>query len=151
MNADLEAIARYLHQHIPLTGHMQVGVRAVDKTGIRLRAPLAPNINHRQTAFGGSVAALATLSCWTLIHLYLDEQSFASSLVVRRSQMDYEAPIDGDFEAFCPQPATDIWANFTRSLNQKGKGRIELAADVLCREERSARFSGEFVALRQDG
>ena len=118
MNADLEAIARYLHQHIPLTGHMHVGVRAIDKTGIRLSAPLAPNINHRQTAFGGSVAALATLSCWTLIHLYLDEQSFASSLVVRRSQMDYEAPIDGDLEAFCPQPATDIWANFTRSLNQ---------------------------------
>ena len=61
MNADLEAIAHYLHQHIPLTGHMQVGVRAVDKTGIRLRAPLAPNINHRQTAFGGSVAGLKTI------------------------------------------------------------------------------------------
>ena len=151
MNADPKAIARYLHQHIPLTAHMQVGVCAVDATGVRLGAPLAPNINHRQTAFGGSAAALATLSCWTLIHLYLAEQPFASGLVVRRSQMDYETPIDADFEAFCPTPAADIWARFTRSLDQHGKDRIELAADVLCCKTRAARFSGEFVALRQDG
>ena len=150
MNADPKSITLYLHQHIPITAHMQVGVRAVDMTGVRLGAPLAPNINHRQIAFGGSAAALATLSCWTLIHLYLVEQPFASSLVVRRSQMDYEAPIDADFEAFCPTPTTDMWARFIRFLAQQGKSRIKLTADVLCRKNRAARFSGEFVALRQD-
>ena len=55
---DLSAIERYLHEHIPLTTHMEVGVDRIDGTGVRLTAPLAPNINHRQTAFGGSVAAL---------------------------------------------------------------------------------------------
>ena len=54
---DLSAIERYLHEHIPLTTHMEVGVDRIDDTGVRLTAPLAPNINHRQTAFGGSVAA----------------------------------------------------------------------------------------------
>ena len=151
MNADPKAIVRYLHQHILITAHTQVDVRAVDVTGVRLGAALTPNINHRQIAFGGSAAALATLSCWTLIHLYLVEQPFASSLVVRRSQMDYEAPIDAEFEAFCPTPTTDIWTRFIHFLAQQDKSRIEPTADVLWRKNCAARFSGEFVALRQDG
>jgi hypothetical protein len=35
-------IERYLHSRIPLTGVMGVKVLAVDDTGVRLRAPIAP-------------------------------------------------------------------------------------------------------------
>ena len=150
MNADPRAVERYLHQHIPLTAHMEVGVHLIDAAGVRLTAPLAPNINHRQTAFGGSAAALATLACWTLIHLRLVELPLQSSIVVRRSTMDYEAPIDTDFAAFCPSPDTAAWTQFTEELTRRGKGRIDLAAEVLCREVRAASFAGQFVAIRQE-
>ncbi|WP_436054037.1 YiiD C-terminal domain-containing protein [Phenylobacterium sp. LjRoot225] len=41
---------------------MQVEVIAAKTDATILRAPLEPNINHRETAFGGSVSALAILS-----------------------------------------------------------------------------------------
>ena len=148
--SDPRAVERYLHQHIPLTAHMEVAVERIDERGIRLTAPLAPNINHRQTAFGGSAASLATLACWTLIHLRLQQQPFASGIVVRRSTIDYDAPIDGDFAAFCPSPATATWDAFIEALTRRGKGRIGLNSEILCNDETAARFQGEFVALRHD-
>ena len=43
---DLRAVERYLHEHIPLSAHMPIGVDRVDDDGVHLLAPLAPNINH---------------------------------------------------------------------------------------------------------
>src|SRR6185437_9570573 len=51
-----ERLERYMHAHIPLVAQMQVKVASADAAGLRLTAPLAPNINHERTAFGGSLA-----------------------------------------------------------------------------------------------
>jgi thioesterase domain-containing protein len=57
-------LERYLHEHIPLSHAMRVGVVTVDAGTVVLRAPLEPNINHRETVFGGSASALAILAAW---------------------------------------------------------------------------------------
>jgi thioesterase domain-containing protein len=64
-------IERYLHEHIPLSQHMQVRVVSCDAHGVKLTAPLLPNINHRHTMFGGSASALAILAGWTWLHTQL--------------------------------------------------------------------------------
>ena len=50
--AELQAarLERYMQRTIPLVGQMQVRVVAFRPTGLTLTAPLAPNINHEQTA-----------------------------------------------------------------------------------------------------
>jgi len=55
----------YLHEHIPISSAMGVRVVACDESGVRLTAPLYPNINHRATVFGGSASAVAILAAWT--------------------------------------------------------------------------------------
>ena len=54
-------LERYLHEQIPLSKTMQVGCISVTQESVVLRAPLAPNINHHATLFGGSASALAIL------------------------------------------------------------------------------------------
>jgi len=49
----------YLHQHIPLSQAMQFTVVEASLQQVVLTAPLAPNINHRETVFGGSASAVA--------------------------------------------------------------------------------------------
>ena len=93
---ELEA---YLHEHIPLSAAMQVAVLEATATEVRLGAPLAPNINHRRTVFGGSATALATLAAWALVHLRLSAEGFHWRLVIRESSMKFERAIAGDFEA----------------------------------------------------
>ena len=66
---------------------------------VRLRAPLAPNINHRETVFGGSASAICILAAWSLVHLRLGVDGLRTRLVIQRNTMDYESPVTGEFEA----------------------------------------------------
>lgn len=140
-------LENYLHDHIPLSQAMQVSVLSVNEEAVVLSAPLAPNINHRDTVFGGSASAVAILSAWALLHTRLSGAGMASRLVIQRNSMSYELPIDGLFTArsFIEQP--QAWASFTRMLERKGRARISVSAVLEYGGHIAGRFSGEFVAL----
>jgi thioesterase domain-containing protein len=150
MTVDLKAIERYLHTHIPLTRSMRVSVEAVDEEGVRLAAPLAPNINHRNTVFGGSAGTLAILSAWTLLHTRLGRTAEPNQIVIQRSSVDYLLPLHGDFQAFCPHPAPEQWNRFVTALERRGRGRITLEAEILGEGEVAGRFEGVYVVMRRD-
>ena len=142
--AELEA---YLHEHIPLTRAMHARVVAVTHDHARLAAPLAPNINHRDTVFGGSAAALATLAAWSLLHARLVAARLPCRLVIQRNSMDYDQPIPDAFVATARLADPDDWARFERTLRRRGRARITAQAELHCRDRPVARFEGEFVAV----
>jgi thioesterase domain-containing protein len=144
---DLEA---YLHVHIPLSAAMQVTVVAVSPEMVTLAAPLAPNINHRNTAFGGSVSAVAILSAWALMNRRLLAEDLPGRLVIQSNQMDYDAPISSDFTATATLADTESWPLFRRTLQRRGRGRIRTNAMVRCGDTVAGRFEGEFVAFLLD-
>jgi thioesterase domain-containing protein len=92
-------LEQYLHEHIPLSRAMAVGVASIDEGTVILRAPLAPNINHQESVFGGSASALAILAGWSLLHVRLRAAGVASRLVIQRNTVDYEQPLTGAFTA----------------------------------------------------
>ncbi len=140
-------VQRYLYQYIPLSAAMGVQVRAARLEHVKLAAPLAPNVNHTETVFGGSAAALATLCAWTLLHLRLEDARLDARLVIQRSRMEYEKPIPGDFEALCDFGDEPVWERFRTTLARRGRARLTLAARLVHQSNRVASFEGEFVAL----
>jgi thioesterase domain-containing protein len=140
----------YLHNHIPLTRAMQVSVVSVEPESVLLSAPLAPNINHRDTVFGGSAATLATLAAWSLVHTRLLAAGMPSRLVIQRNTMSYDQPIAGDFTArgFIPHPET--WQSFMRLLERKDRARITTSRELLFGGHVVGRFEGDSVALSRD-
>src|SRR4051812_36859489 len=94
-------VERYLHAHIPISSAMGVRVVTAGPNGVTLSAPLAANINHRATAFGGSLSAVAILSAWAWLHVAMRDAGLPSRLVIQRNSVEYLAPIAGDFEARC--------------------------------------------------
>lgn len=142
-----DELEQYLHQHIPLSQAMEVSVASVDADVVVLRAPLAPNKNHRDTVFGGSASALAMLACWSLLRARLLNQEIDSRLVIQRNTMDFERPIVGDFTARATLAAPGQWDSFTRMLTRKGKARVIAQAILEQGGEVVGRFRGEFVAL----
>ena len=141
---DLQA---YLHQHIPLSRAMEVSVVEASAQHVVLSAPLAPNINHRDTVFGGSASAVAILAAWSMLHLRLSAEGLGSRLVIQRNTMDYLLPIDGTFTAVAYAPAAAVWQPFTRMLQRKGLGRIAQAAVLHYQGQPAGRLVGEFVAF----
>ena len=70
------ALQRYMYAQIPISRALGVKVIRSDGGGVLLAAPLTANLNHRQTFFGGSAAALATLAAWALAHQkFLEEEA----------------------------------------------------------------------------
>lgn len=143
-------LERYMHAHIPLVSQMQVRIAGFDETGLSLAAPLAPNINHERTAFGGSLASLMTLACWGYLWLVLEDDS-KLHIVVNEARLRYLKPVTGELVARCPAPEPKALKIFRETLARRGKSRIELAAEVQQGETVAAAYSGSFVAYREDG
>lgn len=144
------ALQRYLLLHIPLSGAMATQVVEGSPERVVLEAPLTPNLNHRNTAFGGSVSALAVLAGWALVHLRLRDDGHAARTVIQRSDVAYLAPVTDAFQARALPPGDKEWARFLRSLTRWGRGRIGIRVEVFCREKRVAEMTGEYVALKAD-
>jgi thioesterase domain-containing protein len=137
----------YLHDHIPLSKAMAVTVVSIADDAVVLGAPLGPNINHRETVFGGSASAVAILACWSLLHLRLTAAGIESRVVIQRNTMDYLAPISGAFTARSTFEADADWAWFVRMLERKGRARIAVGAILEFEGQIAGRLTGEFVAL----
>lgn len=137
----------YLHTHIPMSLAMQASVVRASPEVVVLSAPLAPNINHRDTVFGGSASALAILAAWSLLHTRMNAEGLASRLVIQRNTMSYEEPIVGTFTATAEAPDAQAWSQFLRMFKRKGKARITVASVLHFDGAIAGHLEGEFVAL----
>jgi thioesterase domain-containing protein len=143
----IEDLAEYLHSNIPLSEMMGVQVKVATPEQVLLSAPLAPNINHHQTVFGGSGAVLATLAAWTLLHVRLKHERLDAQLVIQRSSMEYDRPIRGDFEAVSRFTDQDAWHRFRSTFERRRRARITVNAYLLHADLEMGSFVGDFVAL----
>ncbi len=142
--AELE---QYLHEHIPLSKDMGVRVMSANADAVILQAPLEPNINHRETVFGGSASALAILAAWSLLHIRMLAEGIDCRLVVQRNTMEYDKPIFGKFTARSSLEQPEDWARFTRMLARRGMARITVESVLEHEGQVAGRLGGEFVAL----
>ncbi|MGE0157785.1 MAG: YiiD C-terminal domain-containing protein [Gemmatimonadales bacterium] len=141
-------LERYLYAQIPISRAMGMRVIHADRSRVVLRAPLSPNINHRETFFGGSAASLATLAAWALAHERVREESGLDvHVVIQRSSMEYLEPATSEVEAECIAPADAEWQRLVRSVRRWGKGRIRLAVRLRAEGAVVGSFEGDFVAL----
>jgi thioesterase domain-containing protein len=142
-----EDVESYLHEHIPLS--LAMGARVLDATpeGVVLAAPLEPNLNHRETAFGGSVAALAILAGWTLMHLRLRGAGVPAHTVVQTSEIRYLVPIEAPFEARARPPAPATWERFVGAMRRRGRARVRLEVEVRSRGALVATLQGAYVSF----
>jgi thioesterase domain-containing protein len=127
---------------------MGVRVLVAGVERVVLEAPLGPNRNHRSTAFGGSVAALATLAGWALVHLGLREDGLSAQTVIQSGDIRYDAPVHAEFRASCGPVPEREWDRFVRALTKRGRGRVRVQVTVESEDVAAASFQGAYVALR---
>jgi thioesterase domain-containing protein len=126
---------------------MGVSVLEVSPEQVILGAPLAPNINHLETVFGGSASALGILAAWSLLQTKLTAFGLNTSLVIQRNSMRYAHPIAGNFTAKALGPSSENWALFARTLQRKNRARITLSSTLWYQGKIAGTFEGDFVAL----
>jgi thioesterase domain-containing protein len=143
-----KSLEAFLHKKIPLTRAMGLHVAESSAKRLVLEAPLAANVNHLGTAFGGSLHALPTLACYAALWTLLHEAAIDGHVVVKRSQANYRAPVTGTLRAVCVRPPAHACAEFLSDLRRHKKARMELQAVVEGENgEPAVEFNGSFVAL----
>lgn len=142
------ALETYLHEQIPASKLLQVGVKACSCERVELVAPLDVNINHKNTVFGGSLSALAILTGWSLIFMRLEETR--NEIVIQESSMLYVKAATGDVSAVSSYEESISWAKFNRSFYRRGKGRILVKSNVFCEGHIVASFNGTYVAFNKE-
>ncbi len=143
-----EALEDYLYRNIPISKAMGVRVSHASVDQISLTAPLDANINHKRTAFGGSLQAVATLACWTLLHVNLREDADPSEIVITSSNIDYIRPVTADFTATATLPEGDQWQQFLKTFDRRGRARIQMAAHIMQDDDVAIDYTGTFAALK---
>ena len=141
---DLEA---YLRERIPLSRAMAVEVRAATPQGVTLYAPLAPNINHRDTVFGGSASAVAILAAWSALYVRMKHGEYEGRIVIHRNSMHYERPIVDGFTATARVPDGPPWDRLLAAMQRRRPGRIRVHSALECNGDSVGDMEGEFVVL----
>ncbi len=150
MSVDAEELLEYVRANLPLASAMGVSVVVAGDESVELHFPLAPNLNHERTAFGGSLAAAGMLAAWSLIWLQTRRITPPPRLVIAESQMRFIRPVDGDFIAACDWPKADSWAQARDQLTRTGRARIELRSELQVAGKVAAAHYGTFVVIALD-
>ena len=146
----LAELQGFLTREIPLSRHLGLTVDGYDGVCLTLSAPLSGNHNHRDTAFAGSLNALATLTGWGVMWIVLGELGVAGQIVIQSCTVSFLRPVTSDFSARCRKPATAELATFAATLAKRGKARLELEATIEEGDQVAVRFHGRYAALRTE-
>jgi thioesterase domain-containing protein len=133
-----------LHSEIPLSQAMGIRVAGYDGRCLRLAAPLAPNINHKLTAFGGSLYSLAVLCGWGLLHLKLAEAGLHKHIVIQEGNIRYLRPVNREMLAECSVDEADL-SRFLRILEKHDRARLALDVVIHHQGQPAVEFSGRYV------
>lgn len=139
-----------LYAEIPITRQMGLKVVKADSREVTITAPLEPNINHKATAFGGTIASALLLSGWGLAEVRLRAWGLRAHVVVMKTEIEYLLPVEGDFSATCSLEDEQVWEDFYHRLTRKNKARLKLEGTVHIKGEIAARFSALYVAMMEN-
>ncbi len=133
---------------IPLARAMALRVAAHDGATLTLAAPLAPNINDKGCAFGGSLGSMMTLAGWGVIRLAVVARGLDCDIYVQDSTTRYLAPVWADFSATAQLADGESFDAFFAMLATRGKARLRVECRVpLADGTVAATLSARFVAL----
>ena len=145
---DLNAFEAECRADIPLLDVMQLSFTDYGDLSLWMEAPLAPNINNKGTAFGGSIASICLFGGWAVSTLaFIDAGVRNTEIVVYTSEMTFERPARGllRVRAFVrPEDFAACLAKLREGTTQRI--RFDVNVELFHDEERCATMRGVYVA-----
>jgi thioesterase domain-containing protein len=148
--AAAQALVTFIRDSIPLAHSMGLELGSYDGEKLVLNCPLAPNVNDKGCAFGGSLTSLMTLACWGVVELALRQRGEDCDVYVGESTVRYLDPVWGDFQAAAQRAETASWDTFFATLAARNRARIAVSCQVPGEGGKpAATLAAQFVAKRR--
>lgn len=145
-----QALVTFIRGSIPLTDTMGLELGSYDGEKLVLNCPLAPNVNDKGCAFGGSLTSLMTLAGWGVVELALRQRGEDCDVYVGESTVRYLDPVWGDFQAQAQRAGEASWETFFATLASRSRARIAVTCQVPGEGGKpAATLEAQFVAKRR--
>lgn len=142
---DQQELQSLLWKEIPITESMGIHVLETGPREISLTAPLEKNINHKSTAFGGSLYSVAVLTGWSLLKVFLVQRGVHAHIVIQESKMQYLKPVKTDIVSHCEWQSEEQEQTLLKSFQRKKRARTEISVNIVQLQEVVAIFHGQYV------
>lgn len=139
----------FLYHQIPIVKFMGFKVLLFTPASVKIKAPLKPNVNHKLTAFGGSINCLLTVCGWSIMYANFSCLFPNADIVIQKSEIRYLEPIKKDFYAQCILENENDKKTLVSSYSKFGKGRMSLKINCYCEDRLSAIYEGTFAVTRK--
>lgn len=149
MNANdsaASALESHIRGTIPLADAMDLKLRRYTGDQLEMTAPLAPNVNDKGCAFGGSMASLLTLAGWGLIELGLRAEGQDCDIYVGNSELRYQEPVWGELRGIARFVESDALARLAHALRARGKGHIDVVCEIVGKQRPATLLTARFFA-----
>jgi thioesterase domain-containing protein len=149
---DLKTFEAECRADIPLLTAMQLSFISYDKLTLTMEAPLAPNINNKGTAFGGSIASICLFGGWAVATLaFIDNDIHNTEIVVYKNEMRFERPARGHLTVKARIESEELQPCLARLLaNDRKRIRLNIHVDLYHDEDRCATMDGLYVVWLKD-
>jgi len=140
-------LQKIIQQEIPITTSMGIKYEDFKDSSCLISVPLAPNHNHKGTAFGGSLYSACAAACYGLLyHLQVKENLTNYDLLLASGEIAYSKPVQSDFKVLATLEEND-WQHFQTKLKKQSFGKIKIKAKVFTTKDQETlcNFTGQFV------
>jgi thioesterase domain-containing protein len=144
--ADLQG---YVDTHIPIVKANRLTIVEASPKRVVVVARLADHVNHRDSAFGGSLSTALILAAWARVRLWTDEFDPSAVIVIAEQNVRFTLPVLEDFEARSRELSAEVLSRARGHLSRFGRARFRVDAEIVHRSDSTIRaeFGGEFVVV----
>jgi len=144
---DLKRFEAECQRDIPLLNAMHLSFVSFDDLTLTMEAPLAPNINNKGTAFGGSIASICLFGGWAVSTLaFMDNDIHNTEVVVYKNEMTFERPARGRLIVNAFIKLEDFAACLSRlKARDTARIRLDIHVELFHDDERCATMQGLYV------
>jgi thioesterase domain-containing protein len=140
-------LQKYLEDHIPIVQANGFRVVSADPDRVVIGGRLADHVNHRDSAFGGSLSTALILAAWGQVRT----DTFAPNtvIVIAQQRVSFNLPVLQDFEAVSLPLSTATLDRARALLGRFHKARFTVEATIVHQGDSGVRaeFAGEFVVV----
>ena len=135
---------KFMHEQAPMTKYLNFKVEKFDVGIVKISAPFAADMDHKPTAFVGSINALTSVCGWAMVFMIIKEYNENPHITLLKSSVDYLLPINKDFSATCETVDGKKVDKFIKSYSKWGKSQVEVEVVVYTPIGAAAKFKGVY-------
>lgn len=142
--AEVDSILR---DKIKLYEHLGITIIEISSHKAHFHVSLEKNLNHKGTAFGGSLYATGVMAAYALVLAGLKHYQIATdNIVISRGEISYLRPVDTDFNVIASFPDEGDEQSFYNEIKTKKRAKKTVQVQILAAADGGIEEGGSLKA-----